>query len=30
MFRIVKLEEMDDCRGVIDFITTWRARVVER
>jgi hypothetical protein len=30
MFRIVRLEEMDDCRGVIDFITTWRARVVER
>jgi hypothetical protein len=30
MFRLVKLEEMDDCRGVIDFISTWRARVVER
>lgn len=29
-FRRVALEEMDDCRGVIDFISTWRARVVER
>lgn len=30
MFRVVKIEQMDDCRGVMDFITTWRARVVER
>ena len=30
MFRLVRVEEMDDCRGVIDFITLWRARVVER
>jgi len=28
--RRVKLEEMDDCRGVVDFISAWRARVVER
>jgi hypothetical protein len=30
IFRLVRVEEMDDCRGVIDFITLWRARVVER
>ena len=29
-FRLVRFEEMDDCRGVIDFITLWRARVVDR
>jgi hypothetical protein len=29
-FRLVRVEEMDDCRGVIDFITLWRARIVER
>ncbi|MFP5329836.1 MAG: DUF1176 domain-containing protein [Alphaproteobacteria bacterium] len=30
MFRLVGVEEMDDCRGVSDFISVWRARVVER
>ena len=29
-FRLVRVEEMDDCRGVVDFITLWRARVVDR
>jgi hypothetical protein len=29
-FSRVEMEEMDDCRGVVDFITIWRARVVER
>jgi hypothetical protein len=29
-FRLVRVEEMDDCRGVSDFITLWRARVVDR
>ena len=29
-FRLVELTEMDDCRGVVDFITIWRARVAER
>ncbi|HEU5482912.1 MAG TPA: DUF1176 domain-containing protein [Sphingomicrobium sp.] len=29
-FRRVRVEEMDDCRGVIDFITLWRARVIDR
>lgn len=29
-FSRVEMEEMDDCRGVIDFITIWRARVAER
>lgn len=28
-FRVVKIEEMGECRGVIDFISVWRARVVE-
>lgn len=30
MFRLVGVEEMDDCRGVSDFISVWRARVVDR
>jgi hypothetical protein len=29
-FSRVAMEEMDDCRGVIDFISVWRARVTER
>jgi len=29
-FRLVHREEMGECRGAIDFITTWRARVVRR
>jgi hypothetical protein len=29
-FRLVAVSGMDDCRGVIDFISLWRARVVER
>lgn len=29
-FRLIQVSAMDDCRGVIDFITVWRARVVER
>jgi hypothetical protein len=29
-FRLIELNEMNDCRGSIDFITTWRARVVPR
>jgi Protein of unknown function (DUF1176) len=29
-FRLVKQEEMDECRGSRDYITTWRARVVRR
>jgi len=30
MFRLVGVEEMDDCRGVSDFIRVWRASVVQR
>jgi len=29
-FRLVAVEEMGECRGVVDFISVWRARVVER
>ena len=29
-FRLIELNVMDDCRGSIDFITTWRAKAVER
>lgn len=29
-FRLVAVSGMNDCRGVIDFISLWRARVVER
>jgi hypothetical protein len=29
-FRLVAVEEMGECRGVIDFISVWRAKVVER
>jgi hypothetical protein len=29
-FVLVAVEEMDDCRGVVDFISVWRAKVVER
>jgi hypothetical protein len=29
-FRLVGVETMDDCRGVVDFISVWRAQVVER
>ncbi|HEX8468442.1 MAG TPA: DUF1176 domain-containing protein [Allosphingosinicella sp.] len=29
-FRLVQQEEMDECRGSRDYITTWRARVVRR
>jgi hypothetical protein len=29
-FRLIKLDVMNDCRGSIDFITTWRAKAVER
>jgi hypothetical protein len=29
-FRLIKLDVMDDCRGSIDFITTWRAKALER
>lgn len=29
-FSRVQIEGMDDCRGVVDFITMWRARVAER
>jgi hypothetical protein len=29
-FRLIGVQEMDDCRGVIDFISVWRARVVEK
>jgi hypothetical protein len=29
-FRLVAIETMGECRGVIDFISVWRARVVER
>ena len=28
--RLVEVSGMDDCRGVIDFISLWRARVVDR
>jgi hypothetical protein len=28
--RLVAVEEMTECRGVIDFISVWRAKVVER
>lgn len=30
MFRLVRQETMDECRGSVDYITTWRARVVQR
>jgi len=30
MFRLIAVEEMTECRGVVDFISTWRAKVVER
>jgi hypothetical protein len=26
-FRLVHLEEMPECRGAIDYLTTWRAQV---
>lgn len=29
-FRLVHQEEMGECRGSTDYITTWRARVVDR
>jgi hypothetical protein len=29
-FRLVAVSGMDDCRGVGDFISLWRARVIER
>ena len=29
-FRVVSVQAMDDCRGVIDFISLWRARIVDR
>ena len=29
-FRLVAIETMGECRGVIDFISVWRAKVVER
>lgn len=29
-FRLIELNEMNDCRGSIDFITTWRAKALER
>lgn len=29
-FRLVEQAEMDECRGSVDYITTWRARVVRR
>ena len=29
-FRLAAVEEMTECRGVIDFISVWRAKVVER
>jgi hypothetical protein len=29
-FRLVGIETMGECRGVIDFISVWRARVIER
>ena len=29
-FRLVAVEEMTECRGVIDFISVWRAKVVKR
>jgi hypothetical protein len=29
-FRLIELNVMDDCHGSIDFITTWRAKAVER
>ena len=30
MFRLVSQEAMDNCRGSVDYITTWRAKVVAR
>ena len=30
LFRLVSQEAMDNCRGSVDYITTWRARVVQR
>jgi hypothetical protein len=27
-FRLVQQENMEECRGAVDFITTWRTRVV--
>ena len=27
-FRLVERQEMDQCQGAVDFITTWRARVI--
>lgn len=29
-FRVIAVRAMSDCRGVIDFISPWRARVVDR
>lgn len=29
-FRLVRQADMDECRGSTDYITTWRARVVQR
>jgi hypothetical protein len=29
-FRLVEQADMDECRGSMDYITTWRARVVRR
>ncbi|HYE28511.1 MAG TPA: DUF1176 domain-containing protein [Allosphingosinicella sp.] len=29
-FRLVELREMGECRGSVDYITTWRAQVVRR
>ena len=29
-FRLVQQEEMSECRGSLDYITTWRAQVVGR
>jgi len=29
-FRLVAIETMGECRGVIDFISVWRARVIDR
>ena len=30
VFRLVQQEEMSECRGSLDYITTWRAQVVGR